>query len=180
MAEQEGPKIIVDTDWKSQAQAEKERLAAKEKASKPAAPPAGAAAASGEEGEEMYGGEPPKPDFEELVRMLATQALLYLGAFPDPETGRRMVSLEMGQFQIDMLSMLEEKTKGNLTEAEKTLISRMLYELRMQYVEIAKAVAKAVEQGKIAPAGAGGGVGAAPGLGGGLAGGINIKPPAMP
>jgi hypothetical protein len=79
-----------------------------------------------------------------------------------------------------MLSMLEEKTKGNLTEAEKTLISRMLYELRMQYVEIAKAVAKAVEQGKIAPAGAGGGVGAAPGLGGGLAGGINIKPPAMP
>jgi hypothetical protein len=177
MAEQEGPKIIVDTDWKSQAQAEKERLAAKEKAAKPAAP-AGAApgGAPGAEGDEMYA-EPPKPDFEELVRMLATQALLYLGAFPDPESGRRMVSLEMAQFQIEMLGMLEEKTKNNLSEQEKTMLTRMLYELRLQYVEISKAVAKAVEQGKISPSG-GPGMG---GMGGAMAGGgINIKPPAMP
>jgi hypothetical protein len=174
MAVQEGPKIIVDTDWKSQAQAEKERLAAKEKAARPAPPPPGAAPAGpGGEGEEAYG-EPPKPDFEELVRMLATQALLYLGAFPDPESGRRMVSLEMAQFQIDMLTMVEEKTKGNLSESEKTMLSRMLYELRLQYVEISKAVAKAVEQGKIAPAGS------APGMGAALAGGLNIAPPSRP
>lgn len=179
MADQEGPKIIVDTDWKSQAQAEKERLAAKEKAAKPAPQPPGAAPAAtgaGPEGDEMYG-EAPRPDFEELVRMLATQALLYMGAFPDPESGRRMVSLEMAQFQIDMLAMLEDKTKNNLSETEKTILTRMLYELRLQYVEIAKAVAKAVEQGKISPgAGMGG-----PGLGGATAGGgVKINPPIKP
>jgi hypothetical protein len=163
MADQEAPKIIVDSDWKSQAQAEKERLAAAEKAkaaSRPATP-----AAEG-------GGEPgmPRPDIIELIRMLATQALMYLGAFPDPETGRRLVSLELAQFNIDLLGTLAEKTKGNLTDEEQKYLDHMLYELRMQFAEISKAVAKAVEQGKIAPAGAPGVgmVGAGPEL--------NIKP----
>jgi hypothetical protein len=178
MAEQEGPKIIVDTDWKSQAQAEKERLAAAEKARQPAKAPAppGQPAPAGKPGAAPAGegeqGEIPRPDFEELVRMLATQALLYLGAFPDPETGRRMVALELAQFQIEMLAMLEEKTRGNLSEQEQTLISRMLYELRMQYVEIAKAVAKAVEQGRVAPQGGASGAGIAT-----PTGGVSIRPP---
>ena len=144
MADQEGPKLIVDTDWKAQAQAEKERLAEKEKAK---APPKGAP--TGQPGEEDYG--PVQANFAELVRMLATQAMMYLGAFPDPETGKRMVALEAAQFNIELLGVLEEKTKGNLTEEEKTMLTRLLYELRMQYVEIAKAVAKAVEQGRISP-----------------------------
>jgi hypothetical protein len=153
MPDQEGPKIIVDTDWKSQAQAEKERLAAAEKAKAPPPPAPGAApGAAGPEGGEEYAA--PQASFAELVRMLATQALMYLGAFPDPESGRRMVALEPAQFNIEMLRVLEEKTKGNLSEEEKTMLTRMLYELRMQYVEIAKAVAKAVEQGRVAPAGA--------------------------
>jgi hypothetical protein len=142
MADQETPRIIVDTDWKSQAQAEKERLAAAEQARKA---PAGAAG-EGQEGQ-------PAPTFDELVRMLATQALLYLGAFPDPESGRRLVALELAQFNIDLLGMLEEKTRGNLNEAEKNFITQMLHELRMQYVEITKAVAKAVEQGHVPPGG---------------------------
>src|SRR3954469_23362476 len=175
MAEQEGPRIIVDTDWKSQAQAEKERLAASEKPRPAPARPAGGtpmgaapapapgAPAQGSEGEPGEQ-EIPKPSFEELVRMLATQAMLYLGAFPDPETGRRLVSLELAQFNIDMLTMIEDKTKGNLGEAEKQFITRMLYELRMQFAEITKAVAKAVEQGKIAPGGGGGVMAAGPNL----------------
>jgi hypothetical protein len=146
MAE-EAPKIIVDTDWKSQAQAEKERLAAAEKAKAEQARPA-AAGAPGGQGEQM-----PVPDFIELVRMLATQSLMYLGAFPDPETGRRLVSLELAHFNIDLLGILEQKTKGNLTDEEQKYITHVLYELRMQAVEIAKAVAKAVEQGKISPSG---------------------------
>ena len=184
MADQEGPKIIVDTDWKTQAQAEKERLTSAEKP-KPAAggsafPSATNPSAHAPAGQPMGGpgagpgGEPEMPvaSFEELIRMLATQALLYLGAFPDPETGRRMVSLELAQFNIDMLAMIEEKTKGNLIEEEKTFLTRMLYELRMQFAEITRAVAKAVEQGKIAPPGAtspGGVVTPGPAL--------NIKPP---
>jgi hypothetical protein len=164
MADQETPKIIVDTDWKSQAQAEKERLAAAEDARK--------GARSGPEGSEAH----PAPTFEELVRMLATQALLYLGAFPDPETGRRMVALELAQFNIDMLAMLEEKTKGNLEEPESAFLTQMVHELRLQFVEISKAVAKAVEQGRMPPQGGpGGGV---QGMGGAAgAGGFTIQPP---
>ncbi|MEX2219272.1 MAG: DUF1844 domain-containing protein [Phycisphaerales bacterium] len=184
MADQEGPKIIVDTDWKSQAHAEKERLAATEKARSPAPRPGGAPAAgpgspAGSPGGAGAAGlgpeehEIPKASFEELVRMLATQALLYLGAFPDPETGRRLVSLELAQFNIDMLSMLEEKTRGNLNEAEQQFITRMLAELRMQYVEISKAVQRAVEQGRMAPAGGVGGMGGP----GAVAAGAGAVPP---
>jgi hypothetical protein len=166
MSDAQGPKIIVDSDWKSQAQAEKEKLAAAEKAKQPPPRPAGAPDA-GPEGDP---GAPPEPNFEELVRTLAMQALMYLGAFPDPETGRRMVSLEAAQFNIALLSMLEVKTKGNLAEQESRFLTQMLHELRMQYVEIGKAVAKAVEQGRIQP---GGGMGA-PAVGGPQ---INLRTP---
>lgn len=159
MSDPQGPKIIVDSDWKSQAQAEKEKLAAAEKAKQPPARPAGGP----EGGPEGDPGAPPEPNFEELVRTLAMQALMYLGAFPDPESGRRMVALEAAQFNIELLAMLEAKTKGNLNEQETRFLSQMLYELRMQYVEIGKAVAKAVEQGRIQPGGGGPAGGAAPG-----------------
>jgi hypothetical protein len=177
MADQpQAPKIIVDTDWKSQAQAEKERLAAAEKAKAPppGAGPAGAPAGAAHDHEGV-----PQPNFEELVRMLATQALLYLGAFPDPESGRRMVSLELAQFNIDLLTTLEAKTRGNLDEHEKEMLTHMLYELRMQYVEISKAVAKAVEQGRISPGGGmgGGGMGGMGGVTGPGVPNINIKAP---
>lgn len=159
MSETQPPKLIIDSDWKAQAQAEKERLSAAEKAKEQARADAAAKfkpdAAPGQEPE----GEFPPADFLELIRMLVSQALLYLGAMPDPETGRRLVSLEMAQFNIDLLAVLEAKTKGNLDEKEKNYLTRVLHELRLQYVEIAKAVAKAVEQGKISPMG-----GPAPGL----------------
>ncbi len=182
MTDPQPGKLIIDSDWKAQAQAEKERLAAAEKAKQAAKPDprAGAApepGAGGPPGEGEY--EAPVPDFIELARMLASQALLYLGAMPDPETGRRLVSLEMAQFNIDLLAMLEEKTKNNLSEQEKAFLTRILYELRMQYVEIGKAVAKAVEQGRIAPGGGPIGIGppgAAPGM---SAGGI-VTPGVIP
>jgi hypothetical protein len=143
-------KLIVDTDWKSQAQAEKERLSVSEKAR--AAPPMGPAAS----GAAAPAGEPAKATlFTELVRMLATQALLYMGAFPDPETGRAVVALDMAKIHIEMLADLEAKTTGHLNETEARLLQRTVHELRMEFVEISKAVAKAVEEGRIAPAAAG-------------------------
>jgi len=151
MTDPTAPKIIVDSDWKSQAQAEKERLTAAEKAKQP--PPAAPGRAGEALGEEPSG--PPEPNFEELVRTLAMQALMYLGAFPDPETGKRMVALDAAQFNIELLTMLEQKTKGNLTDLESKFLTQMLHELRMQYVEIGKAVAKAMEQGRISPMAAG-------------------------
>lgn len=158
MSDPQGPKIIVDSDWKSQAQAEKERLAAAERAKPPAAATPGLGADPD---------APPQANIEELVRSLAMQALMYLGAFPDPETGRRMVGLEAAKFNIDLLSMLEQKTKGNLTPEESQMLTEMLHELRMRFVEISQAVAKAVEQGRVQPTGD-------PGLGGP----INLKPQA--
>jgi len=157
------PKLIIDTDWKSQAQAEKERLTTADKAK---SAPAAASGLGAQGGSPAGAAEASKATlFTELVRMLATQALLYMGAFPDPETGRAMVALDMAKIHIEMLADLEVKTKGNLNETEGRLLQRTVHELRMEFVEISKAVAKAVEEGRIAP----GAVGSAGPAGAGLA-----------
>jgi hypothetical protein len=157
----EEPKLIIDTDWKSQAQAEKERLAQKT-AAKPATP-AGPTSAPGAEGVP----EGQEARFEELVGLLATQAMSYLGYFADPQTGQAVVSLEYAKLYIDMLMILEAKTKGNLTEQEQKFLEKSLSQIRMDFVEVSKAVAKAVQEGRIKPApaqGSGGIVG--PGMAG--------------
>lgn len=138
MADGDQPKIIVDDDWKSQAQAEKARLAEQSKG-KPAS-------AKAPEEHEPLG-------FLDLVRMFATQALMYLGAFPDPETGRAMVALDIAKLNIDLLGVLEEKTRGNLSPDEKEALEGTLHELRIQYVEIARAIKKAADEGRIGPDG---------------------------
>jgi len=159
MADGEQPKIIIDDDWKSQAQAEKERLkqqGEEEKAkSKPMA----------------EGGESPFGDqlgIEDLVKMMATQALMYLGAIPDPQTGKAILAPEYAKLHIDMLGVIEEKTRGNLTEDEKAMLSGTLNELRLQFVEIMKVIEQARKDGKleemgVPPGAAGGPGGAAPG-----------------
>jgi len=114
---QETPKIQVDDDWKRQAQAEKERLAAEQ----------GAGGAGG-------AGEMPEPTFAALVSRMAMEVSLYLGDVRiegTPDT----VNPEMAKFNIDLLQVLEEKTKGNLTNEEKKLLDTVLYELRMRYVQ---------------------------------------------
>ena len=136
---QEKPKIIVDDDWKAQAQAEKERLS--EQAQKPAGPAAGAAAGqAAEAGEPGEMKELPPASFITLVSSLVAQVFYSLGGMQDPKTGRRMVDLELAKHHIDTLGMLEEKTKGNLTDEEKQTLDQAIYEARMQYVQIAQRV----------------------------------------
>jgi hypothetical protein len=131
MAEKdEKPKIVVDDDWKNQAQAEKEKLA--HEVDKPAE----GAAAGGER-------EIPPASLTTLVGSLLTQVFMALGGYEDPQTKRRYVDLELAKHYIDTLVLLEQKTKGNLTEDEKKLLDRSLYEARMQYVQIAQAAVKA-------------------------------------
>jgi hypothetical protein len=137
----EAPKIIIDSDWKSQARAEKERLSERVQPAKPA--PAGAAAATA--GED----EPSEPGIQDIVSLLMTQALTYMGAFPDPRTGRAVVSLEMAHVFIELLRVLEEKTKGNLDAKEQQVLSRVLNELRMEYVEMSKYLERAIAEGKV-------------------------------
>lgn len=147
------PKIVIDSDWKAQAQAEREKLAAQEKkaaSAKPGAAAAGAAPGAGMEGL-------PPADFQSLLEVMIMQAMTYMGGFPDPETGRAMVSLEHAKFHIDLLAVLEEKTKGNLSAEEAAALAQVLNQLRLQFVEISKAVAQAIASGKIRAGGGGGG-----------------------
>ena len=126
-------RIHVDADWKAEAKAEKERLA-RETAGRRAAAGQGAAAGTG--GAAGPGRLPP-PSLAALVQTLATQAAIFLSSETDPETGRPLRNLDLAKHHIDLLSVLEEKTRGNLTDEEKHLLDRYLYELRMAYVDAA-------------------------------------------
>lgn len=78
--------------------------------------------------------ELPPADFQYLVLFLATQAMLCLGEQPDPSTGDRIQNLPAAKHTIDLLGVIHEKTKGNLTDDESQLLDNMLYDLRMRYV----------------------------------------------
>ncbi len=129
----DGFKLQIDSDWKAQAQAEKEKLAQASK-TKAADNPRTPTDFGG-----PGGGELPPANFETLLSSFVTQALFAMGAIPDPQTGQPVLHLDLARFQIDMLSVLEEKTKGNLTDEEAKMIAGTLYELRTRYVQIANA-----------------------------------------
>lgn len=85
----------------------------------------------------------PKIDFSMLVLSLSQTALVHLGEAPDPEDGKsHHKDLSLARQTIDMLGMLQEKTKGNLDGQEERLIDQVLYDLRLRYVELSKAEAK--------------------------------------
>ena len=131
MAEQDdAPKIHVDSDWKAEAQAEKERLAEQAKAAEEAGP--------GESGSGAAGGIP-AASFETLLSTLATQALFAMGAIPDPASGQRVQHLDLARHHIDMIGVLEEKTKCNLSEDESKMLTSTAYELRSRYIQLSTA-----------------------------------------
>lgn len=149
--------IQVDSDWKNQAQAERDRLAAEAEA-KAASQGSSRGGAPGQR-------EMPQGDFQTLVGTLVTQAVLYLGGIPDPETGRAIVSLEHARLNIDMLAALQEKTKGNLTPEETDDLQKAIVELRSRYVDVSHMVAEM--QAKRAAGKMPGAAGGAPGAGAG-------------
>jgi hypothetical protein len=118
------PKIIVDDDWKVQAQKEKEKLAQQ--------------AETKGEAEAGESRELPPASFTTLVGSLVTQIYMALGGYEDPRTRKRYVDLALAKHHVDMLSVLEEKTKGNLSEEEKKFLDHALYETRLQYVQMAQ------------------------------------------
>lgn len=74
-------------------------------------------------------------DFSTFILSLASTALIHLGVAPDPDTGKTTEPApELARETINLLSMLREKTRGNLTEEEETFFTRLLHDLRMQYV----------------------------------------------
>lgn len=138
---QSGPKIHIDSDWKAEAQREKERLAKKDESRKDKPTSRSAAeAVTDAEGRGMQ--ELPEANFRSLIGMLASQAIMGLGAMADPQTNRVVIDLEGSRFAIDLLDVLEQKTKGNLTDEEAKELRQILAELRSRYVQIANLVAK--------------------------------------
>lgn len=155
----ETPKLHIDSDWKAQAQAEKDRLSEKESAR--AAASAGAqqrgqpGAQHGAQPGPQHGaqlgdhpdeGELPPADFRALVATLASQAMMGLGAYADPQSGRAVIDIQGAQFAIDLLGVIEEKTRGNLTADEASELTEILAQLRARFVQIAKLVAAQMQR----------------------------------
>ena len=80
----------------------------------------------------------PGIDFATFILSLSHSALMHLGEVPDPETNAVQVELALAKQNVDILGMLEEKTKGNLTGDEERLLAQVLFDLRMRYVEKSK------------------------------------------
>lgn len=115
-------KIIIDEDWKQEAQQEKESLEAqlaKEKQTQ--APPL------------------PTASFEVLINSLAMPAMLNLGMISMPN---HQPNLNEAKFYIDLLEVVEQKTKGNLEVTEHNTLTALLYELRMAFVAVTQQAAK--------------------------------------
>ena len=125
----ETPKLHIDSDWKAEAHAEKEKLAAE--ADKKTA-----------EGGAPAPGELPPADFKSLMGLLASQAIMGLGAYPDPETGGAVVDLVGSKFAIDLPGVLKEKTEGNISDEESKEITEVLSQLQTRFVQIADALAQ--------------------------------------
>ena len=114
-------KIFIDEDWKSQVEAEKEAL------SKDA-----------ESGEAALPGrhELPPASFEMLVTTFASEAMVALGQLPNPFTNEHSISWEHARYTIDMLQVLQDKTKGNLSTEEAAMLDTLLHQLRLAYVTL--------------------------------------------
>jgi uncharacterized protein DUF1844 len=76
--------------------------------------------------------------FIEFVVMHAQNAALFLGQIPNPKTGEPEVNLDLARMFIDQLAMIQEKTRGNLTNEETKVLSNALSNLQMAYVEVAQ------------------------------------------
>ncbi|MEZ4225188.1 MAG: DUF1844 domain-containing protein [Polyangiaceae bacterium] len=88
--------------------------------------------------DDATGEQLPAIDFATFVLSLAHSGRVHLGDAPDPAAGTQGIEGAMARQTIDLLALLQEKTKGNLSGEEETLLAQALYDLRMRYVEVMK------------------------------------------
>ncbi|MEI6632105.1 MAG: DUF1844 domain-containing protein [bacterium] len=105
----ESPEKKIDQDWKETAKKEKEAL---------------------NKNSQLL----PEANFNFFVTTLAIQASIAMGIMENPVDGKKEENLPQARFLIDTLILLRDKTKGNLTPEETTLLENVLYELRMSYI----------------------------------------------
>ena len=106
----------VDEDWKRQIQQEKEKITEEDRGKK----------------------QIPEASFMLFISGLATQSYMLLGLVENPLTKKKEKDLNQAKYLIDILNILEEKTRGNLTKDEQDYFQSILYNLRMAYVECSK------------------------------------------
>ena len=128
----EGKKV--DEAWKARAKgesgAEDVEGPPKAEGGRPATGPA-----EGESSDERGSRPPlPEPSLKTFVSGVAGQVLINLGLFVNPATEKREKDLEQAKYSIDLLQILKDKMRGNLTDEEEKLMNTMLYDLRMRYV----------------------------------------------
>ncbi len=120
------PRIIIDEDWKAQVEREKE--VARKQAEQPAKP------AQPIEQEAEF----PAANLPLLISMFATEALVSLGQVPHPASGKHEAYLPQAKHMIDLLQVIEEKTAGNRTPEETSMLEQVLHELRLAFVAVQK------------------------------------------
>jgi hypothetical protein len=144
MADQK--KLIVDEDWKSQVQAEKQQ------AQQGSSAAAGSASANkpsnAREPQEPADFQMPPASFELLLTTLGTEALMAMGQLPHPGTGQTHVHRNQATYLIDTIDVLREKTAGNLTPDEQQLIESLLHQLRLVFLQTSSDVPGGAEAGR--------------------------------
>jgi hypothetical protein len=121
-------KLIIDEDWKSQVEAEKEAARHVEGTDQPAEPQPSAAAR----------GPMPPASLTFLVSSLYLQGVIALGLMPNPVTKKAEAQPDHAKHAIDMLAMLQQKTEGNRTPEESDELESALHELRLTFVAISE------------------------------------------
>ncbi|MEM8945411.1 MAG: DUF1844 domain-containing protein [Planctomycetota bacterium] len=124
------PEIFVDDDFKSQVAAEKEAL-------KQAAAETEASTADDPTADPSM--QLPEASFGLLISMFVSEAMAAMGQMPNPMTNEMTINLDHASYAIDMLAMLKDKTKGNLTDAEDTALIDVLHQLRMAFIAVKQA-----------------------------------------
>jgi hypothetical protein len=117
----------VDESWKEQAEREK-------RAADTATPQAGQGPTQGATEARLGTEELPQARFDLFISGLGMEALIAMGDMPHPTTRKQAANFPQARYLIDLLGMLEEKTKGNLVAEEERLLKDTLYQLRMRYL----------------------------------------------
>jgi hypothetical protein len=107
-------------------------------AAEPQEEPGEAETTSESEAEKAGSQSMPPMDFSMFVLSMANTAMFQLGFIQDPQTGETRKDLPGARQTIDLIALLEEKTRGNLTEQEAKIVKEALFQLRMAFVEAAK------------------------------------------
>lgn len=137
------PKIIVDEGWKARAQREKEEARKKAEEVQAQQPEA----VDAEDADMEEDGQAQAPTFLTLISSLTAQAMMALGVLVPRDAKQVYIDLDGAKFSIDLLMMLREKTKGNLTPQEEGRMTATIAELQQVYVARVQQVQESQMQG---------------------------------